>query len=750
MTGDRAARLDGVGKVTGEALYVMDFALPGMLHGAVLRSPHPHALIRAIDTAPARGMPGVRAVLCAADIPAVRIGQAVRDNAVFATDRVRFAGQPVAAVAATTLAEARAALAAIRVDYETLPGVYDVEDALLEDAPLVHPEWAGYEAIPILLREGNRTARARLRVGDVEAGFAAAHRIFEHRFTTGYVHPGYTEPRVAIARWEGTVQATIWTSTQLPFDTQADLALLLQMPPSRLHVLTLTVGGGFGGKLRLGMEPFALLLARAARRPVKVVCSTEEELTAAYPRQGSVVTLRTGVDSQGRLLAKQGRILVDTGAAATSGPLVASSATMMLAGPYLTPNLLLEGVAAYTNKATAGSFRAPAGPMGNFAVESQMDIIADAMGIDPLELRLRNIVREDDLGASGSRLRGVGLEECLRRAAEAIGWQDRKPGPHRGKGLAIGWWMTTGGSSGVYAKLNPDGTVLLISGAVEIGTGALTGVAQLLAEALGLRLEEVSIGGGDTHGAPYDLGSQGSRTLFCVGNAALAAAADLRGQLFVLATKHLEAPVEAMALREGAVWAGNRSIAIAQLARQAQLSGGGLIGHGTYIAPAMPHDASRTENHQSPAWNAPSFHAHASEVSVDPATGEVTIERYVVAQDVGFAVNPTWIEGQIEGGVAQGIGQALSEEIVYRDGIVANANLTDYKMPTIRDVPNVETILVTHPATLGPRGAKGVGEPPCIEPPAALANAIAAATGLRMTNLPITAEKIAMAREAAA
>jgi len=341
-------------------------------------------------------------------------------------------------------------------------------------------------------------------------------------------------------------------------------------------------------------------------------------------------------------------------------------------------------------------------------------------------------------------LSAVGLEECLRRAADAIGWRDRRPGPGRGKGLAIGWWTTTGGSSGVYVKINPDGTVALNTGAVEIGTAALTGAAQVLAEVLGVDLADITVVSGDTFSTPFDFGAQGSRTAFAVGNACRAAAAELQRKLFALAAAQLGASEEALALRDKHVVGPGGRVSLAELARQSQVAGGGMIAHGTFIAPATAYDTKRVEGHVYPAFHSPSFHAHAVDLSVDAETGEVTIHKYVVAQDVGFALNPTYIEGQIEGGVAQGLGQALSEEIVYRDGRVLNANLTDYKMPTTRDVPRIESILVEHPGGVGPFGAKGVGEPPNVEPPAAVANAIAAAVGVRITTLPITAEKIVL------
>ena len=745
VVGKSLARVDAPGKVSGTAVYAADFALPGMLWGRVLRSTLPHARIIRLDVTQACALPGMRAVVTAADVPDVRYGGGLKDETVFAKDKVRYVGQPVAAVAAATPEAAEAALATIDVVYEPIPAVLDLEAALAPGAPLIHEAWESYTAIPILHREGNICNRARIVVGDVERGFEEADHVFEHRFRTSMVHQGYTEPRAAVASWDSSGQVTVWSNTQLPFEVQNTLAEILQILPSKIRVLVPGIGGGFGGKLRVGVEHFAAFLAKKSGRPVKVVTTSEEELTAAYPRQGAVVELKTGVTKDGRITAKAGRIWFDTGAFAGSGPGVASVATLVLAGPYKIPNLYLEGFAVYTNKTNCGSFRAPSGPQANFAVESQMDVIADALGLDPLEFRLKNIVREGDEGPTGQVLTAVGLEECLVKAAAAIGWNDRRPGPGRGKGLACGWWTTTGGSSGVYVKINPDGTVALNTGAVEIGTAALTGAAQVLAEALGVDLADITVVSGDTFATPFDFGAQGSRTAFAVGNACRAAAAELQRKLVAQAAAQLGAPEEALALRDKHVVGPNGRISLADLARQSQLAGGGMIAHGTFIAPGTAYDTKRVEGHVYPVFHSPSFHAHAVDLSVDGETGEVTIHKYVVAQDVGFALNPTYIEGQIEGGVAQGLGQTLSEEIVYRDGRVLNANLTDYKMPTTLDVPRVESILVAHPGRVGPFGAKGVGEPPNIEPPAAVANAIAAAVGVRITSLPITAEKIVLA-----
>lgn len=742
VVGQRLPRQDGVEKVTGKATYATDFSLPGMLHGRVLRSPHAHALIRRVDIAQAAAVPGVFAVVTARNMKLNRYGNYIKDFEVFASERVSYVGQAVAAVAAESREAAEHALDLIAIEYEILPGIFSTVESLRAGAPLVRPDWTSFKALPTMPREGNRSSRTVIRVGDVEQAFKRAHRIYKNSFSTTRVHPGYTEPRAAVASWDAPGGPTVWCNSQLLFDTQSALAEIFGVSPSSIRVIVPGIGGGFGGKLRLGMEHYALALSRAAGRPVRVVPDSQEELSTALSRQPVRIDLKTGVDHEGHLIAIQGHIVVDTGACSGSGPLVASSATTLLAGPYRTPSLLIEGMAVYTNSAPTGSVRAPAGPMPNFALESQLDIIAADLNIDPLELRLRNILREGDISATGQKAVGVGLEECLRKAAAAIGWDQRRPSQNRGKGLACGWWMTSRGSSGVYLKLTPDGCVTMNVGVVEIGTGALTGAAQVLAEALGIELADVHVVSADSRSSPYDFGSQGSRTMFSVANAALVAAGHLQHKLRDYAGRMLGVSPGDLVQQGKSFHGGGRSISFGEVAAHAQLNSGGLIAEGSFIAPTVEHDASRVENHLSPAWASPSFHAHAADVSVDPGTGEITIHRYVVAQDVGFAINPTYLEGQIEGGAIQGIGQALSEELVTIDGHLQNANLTDYKMPTAMDAPDVEVILVTHPSVVGPFGAKGVGEPPCVEPPAALANAVACATGKRITDLPLTPEKV--------
>lgn len=768
VVGRSLPRLDGYGKVTGRTIYGMDFTVAGMLHGAVLRSPHAYARIKSIDTARAAAHPAVHAVVTGSDLPTdlvpgerpseiqeytalprqpTRYGDVVHDNTLLAKDVVRYIGQPVALVAADTAEAARAALDLIDVVYEPLTPVFDAEEAIRPGAPLVHEDWQNYEAPDGMGREGNICSRTRIHKGDVERAFAEADLVIERRYKTGIQHQGYTEPRVALAAIDGQNVLTIWTSTQLPFNIQATVCRLLNRPVGSVRVIGLGLGGGFGSKLLLGAEAFAALLTlKTGGRPVRVMIPTADDLQDGYPRHPSHTTLRAAARRDGTITALQGQIILDTGAFSGSGPGLASVTTLVLAGPYKIPNLDLEGMAVYTNKMNFGPMRAPSGPQAAFALESLVDEIADALGMDAVELRLKNIVDEGDPGPTSQRLTGVGMREALEKAARAIGWGD-DPGQHRGKGIAISWWTTTGGSSGIYVKLNPDGSVLLSSGAVDIGTGAVAaGAAQVLAEELGVDLSDIRLGTPDTTMSPFDFGAQGSRTAVAVGRACMDAASDLKTQLFELASELLQVPVEALELRDKAVCvedAPHVRKTLAELAAYSLDERGGLIGRGTFIAPKTPYDESTVTNHFYPTFHSPSFHAHAVEVEANPDTGEVRLLRYVVAQDVGYALNPGFVEGQMQGGAAQAVGYALSEELVYSpEGRVLNPNLTDYKMPTIADLPYIETIIVEAPGPYGPFGAKGVGEPAVLPGAAAIANAVQRATGVRVRSLPITAEKL--------
>lgn len=745
VLGKDLPRVDAQRRVTGELVYGMDFRLPGMLHGRVLRSSEPHAQIVRIDTSQAKALPGVRAVLTARDIPTVFLPGIIRDIPPLAKDKVRYLGEPVALVAATTAETAEEALGLIGVEYHSLPVVSDPEEAMKPGSPLIHEHWESYSAAEGIDRTGNVACHSALRKGDTAQAFAEADYVFEDRFTTESVHQVHLEPGAAVASVSSGGHVTVYTNTQLPYWIRTNVATVLDVPESQVRIIATSIGGGFGAKLLLSVEHFCGLLSRATGRPVRMATTVHEDLAGSYPRHPSVIEIKTAVKADGTITGREVCTVMDTGAYSGSGPRLASVATLILGGPYKIANLKLDVYAVYTNKTNFGPCRAPSAPQANFALESHTDIIARKLGMDPLEFRLKNIVDEGDEAPNGQILEGVGLRECLEKAAAAIEW-NQPASPNRGKGLACGWWTTTGGASGCYAKLQPDGKIVVHVGAPEIGTGAVTqGTAQVCAEAMGVDVEDIVIVAADTDATPYDFGSQGSRTLFNLGNAVLRTAEDMVRQLKELAAEVLETDPAELEIAEKAVRAEGspeRKVSLAELAQKSIAEKGGIVACGSYIRPKTPYHESTLHSHFYPAFTSPSFHCHAAEVEVDTVTGEVTVQRYAAAHDVGFAVSPAGVEGQIHGGVSQGIGMALMEGIAYEDGRVANPNLTDYKVPTIADVPDVEAIIVEHPNPDGPFGAKGVGEPPAIAPPATLANAVEAAIGVRIRSLPVTAEKL--------
>ncbi len=743
--GQAAARLDAHAKVTGEYVFGMDFSVPGMLHGKVLRSPHPHARIVGIDIRQAEALPGVRAIVAGQDLPGVMMPGTVWDQPPLARECVRYAGEPVAIIAATRPEIAGEAAQLIEVQYEPLPIIADAEAALQPGALLLHEHWASYKAEAGLVREGNVCCHSTLRKGDVAQGFAEADTVFEDNFSTESVHQSHVEPRVAIGVVDSAGRVTVYSNTQLPYWVRTNVAQVMGVPESDVRIVPTGIGGGFGSKLYPQLEPLAALLARKAGRPVRLVTPIEEELVAGLPRHPCRLYLKTGVKKDGTIVARQARIILDTGAYAGSGPELASVGCLVLAGPYRIPHLQIDAYAVHTNKTNFGAYRGPGGPQAIFALESHMDIVAEKLGLDALDFRLRNIVEDGDEAANGQILRGVGMRECLEKAAAAVEWP-KSAGANRGKGLACGWWTTTGGSSGCLAKLDIGGKIVVTVGTQEIGTGAImAGVPQVVAEVMSVDLSDVRVVVADTASGPWDFGSQGSRTLFNVGRAAQFACADLTRQITELAGELLEISADDLELRDGWVvvkGAPDRRISLADVAQKSVEAKGGLHARGLSFPEPAAYDETRMISCLYPAFHYPSFHCHAAEVEVDPGTGEVTVLRYAAAHDVGYAVNPTLVEGQIHGGVAQGIGMALMEEIVYRDGRVLNNNWTDYKLPTFADVPDVQAIVVQHPVDGGPFGAKGVGESPVVEPPGALANAIYRAAGVRLTSLPLTGEKV--------
>ena len=748
VAGQSLERLDAKSKATGRYRYGMDWTMPGMLHGAILRSPHPHARIVDIDVSKANRLPGVAAVLTGQDLPEIYMPGIVWDQPPLARDRVRYAGEPVAIVAAIDRETAEEAVSLIDVKYRLLPIVDDAMHAMEPGTTLVHERWQDYAAQEGLVREGNVCCHSALKRGEVEKGFDAADLVFEGTYSTAGVHQAHLEPRVAIGAVDPEGRIAVHANTQVPYWIRRSVSHVLGVDETEVRIVPTGIGGGFGSKLYPQLEPFVALLARETERPVRIVMPIEEELIGGLPRHPCRVYLKTGVKKNGTLVAREARMILDTGAYSGSGPEMASVGILILSGPYKTPHLKLDAYAVMTNKTNFGAYRGPSGPQGVFALESHMDEVAEGLGMDSFDFRRKNILEEGDESANGQVLSGVGMREALERASAAIGWGEPSP-PHRGKGLACGWWATTGGSSGCLAKLDVDGKVVLTVGTQEIGTGAImAGVPQVVAEEMGFRLEDVRVEVADTATGPWDFGSQGSRTLFNVGRAAQFAARDLIKQVKKLAEEELEVSADDIELRDGSAFVKgvpDRGVSLADLSQKSVEKHGGLYGRGVSNLEPVQYEESRMISCLHPVFDHPSFFCHAAEVEVDPGTGIVRVIRYVAAHDVGFAVNPKLARGQIHGGGVQGIGMALMEEIVYEGGQVVNNNWTDYKLPTIADVPEVEAILVEHPVEGGPFGAKGLGEPPVIPPPAALANAIHDAVGVRLRKLPMTPEKVLLA-----
>lgn len=735
MIGAALPRIDARAQVSGSARFGVDIRLPGMLQGGILRSPLAHARLLHVDASRARKAPGVHAVLSAADVPAQRHGRLLEDMEVLARRKVLFRGDRVAAVAAGDADAVAEALALIEVEYEELPAVFDPLDAMSPGAPILHDELATYGGLLHPSALPNVCSREVVTKGNTEEGFAQAAHLFEHTFTTPMVHHGHVEPHASVAQLDPSGWLTVWTSTQSPHFIREALAKVLGWPLARLRVIGAYCGGGFGAKGYLMDEALcALLSERSGGRPVRLVMSREEEFEAACPRNASRIVLKTGMRGDGTMTARQATVIFDTGANAGQKPSALPLGWRRALGPYNIPHARIEAFCVYTNKIPGGQCRAPGDPQVTFAGESQLDIIAHELRLDPLELRLRNAPRDGEANAVGVTWKNVGFSALLRESAAAFAWKEppqAPPGKRRGVGMACSERSTAPGSAGALVTLNHDGSANLLTGAVDVGTGTDTILAQIVAHELGLAITDVTVSSRDTAHTPYDSGSGGSRETHVAGNAVLRAARDVRAQLVTLAAQLLEAAAEDLRLSGGRLSvaeAPDRGISIRELAAAAlRKLGGPILGRGSFVAGA-------------PAG--PVFAAHFAEVEVDEETGQIAVLRYLAAHDLGKTLNPATASSQIEGGVAQGIGFALAEEMCLRDGVVLNPNFLDYKIPMALDLPRIEARLVEGYPGAGPYGAKSIGEPPVVPVAAAIANALFDATGLRMTSLPLSPERV--------
>jgi len=743
VVGRPVPRVDALEKVTGRARYVTDLIVPGMAHAKVLRSPYAHARVRRVDVRRARALPGVFAALAGADLTWCDpyYGPAYRDRPVLAIDVVRYEGEPVAAVAAVDEATAEAALELIDVDYEPLAAAMTLEAALAPGAPLVHAGQppAGHFADLSTLRPEpgtNICHRFDFARGDAEAALAAADVVVEDAYRFPSVQHVAMEPHAVLAAWDETSALTLWASTQNPYSVRVELAKMFDVPLARIRVVVPHLGGGFGSKTYAKLEPLAATLARAAGRPVRLAASIPEAFQTVR-RCASRVAVRVGFRRDGTLLAVECDADYDVGAYADIGPRVVQKGTYTATGPYRVAHVRLAARAVYTNTTPGGAFRGFGVPQLAWALESLFDVAAERLGRDPVDLRRQNFLAHGEEFAPGDTPIDGKLEESLGRAAEAIGWS-QTGAADRGRGVAAMLKASVAPSvSEAIVRLHTDGSVTVLASAVEMGQGTRTVLAQITAEVLSVALDRVTVVQPDTAVTPYDQTTSSSRSTAMTGRAVQVAAEDVREQLLDIAARSLGIATRDLALADGAIVSPGRRLTYAEaLVARFEMSGGELIGRGV-IAPgrtAAPLGGS------TPFWE---MAVGAAEVSVDRETGAVRVERYVSVADVGRAINPLSLEGQDEGGVVQGLGHTLLEEMLYADGHLLNGTLLVYRIPRADDAPaELECRFVENADGSGPFGAKGAGEGSLIPVSPAVANALARLTGVRLRDLPLTPERV--------
>jgi CO/xanthine dehydrogenase Mo-binding subunit len=760
IIGTSPTRLDGVEKVSGLSPYSINVQVPGMLHTKVLRSRLPHARLTKVDASRAERLPGVVAVLTRDDLVNrddvnLYYGTALLDQSIVAIDKVRHVGDPVAAVAAVDEETAEDALDLIDVEYEELPAVYDCREAAAEGAPVIHdemrmPDKSFKDLASLNTYPGtNICNHFKLRHGDVEQGFRESDHVFESEHYTPISQHMAMEPHVCIAQWDHRGKLTLWDGTQNPFTMRTLLSDLFRIPVTKVRIVVPHLGSGYGSKTYPKIEPLVAMLAMKAERPVRLEL-TREEVFLSVTRNGAWVHLKTGVKNDGHLHARQLKIYWDTGAYTDVSPRVVKNAGYVSGGPYVIPHVHVDSYCVYTNKPPGGAYRGYGVPKVALAYECQMDAIAEKLGLDPLEIRLKNAVKEGSLFHTGSRLHSVGVKECLEKAAEAIRWgepcEPPAPGKARGKGIACMIKSTlTPSTSSASVKVNEDGTVTLLSSTIEMGQGADTVLSQVVSEELGVPLPSISRAIPDTDSTPYDITTSSSRSTFHMGEAVRRASIEARNQLFELAAEMLEVSPEDLTAADGRISVrGNpdRSLDIGEVIRDKfNTKGGNVLGNGTVITQGGKLDKETGQAEITAVfWF---VGACGVEVEVDTETGEVTVLNFAPVADVGRALHPTNCLGQIGGAAAQGIGQTFYEELKFDNGQPINPNLLNYSMVSFQEAPDrVTPIFVEVPHKDGPYGAKGAGESTIAPTPPAIANAIYNAVGVRPAQIPFTPEMI--------
>ncbi len=735
--GARVGKVEGAEKVSGQAWYAADVPYAGALWGKILRSPYAHARIVRVDTSKALKVPGVRAVVTGQDANGRYQGKSVQDTPVLCWDKVRFIGDRVAAVAADTREVAEEGVNLIEVEYEELPAVFDPLEAMAPNAPLVHDDPASYEgaagddSIQGMPNVANRLTWGK---GDVEKGFNEADLVIEHTFRIPVHHQGYIEPQAFLVAIEEDGRIHVWASTKAPFGTRAQFARAIGVSPDRVQVDAVNVGGDFGGKSGAGDLPIAYLLAKKAGRPVRIVLTHTEELTSSNPDHDSVITVRTGVKRDGRLVARFLRAVHGSGAYVGYKPGRGSIGGAGTAGPYRIDHTHMEAFQVYTNTVPCGFWRAPGAIHAMFAVESHMDLVAKELGMDPAEFRMKNLVGEGEENALGKSWRGVKARETLQAALDAAGWKKPKRGDNYGLGLAMYERGTGAGKGWIVVTVELDGrfTVFTVSG--DQGTGLRNILCQTVASEMDVPVDRVSCRVGNTSEVPYsvDIGFGGSRSTNIGGHAVIQACTEMKEKLVPQAAQMLQCTGAEVQYKAGKFWTGNKRRKTIQLSDVVGATGGSVT---VNVEVEVPRSGSST-----------SFVAQVAEVEVDPETGRVQLHRFVTAHDVGTIINPLGHQGQIDGGLMMAIGTALMEELPQENGKITAQNLGEYKMPNIRDIPELKTVLVPSQDGPGPYDAKGIGEHANVIAPAAIANAVANAAGVRLFQLPITAEKVFTAK----
>ncbi len=728
--GTRPVRPDGVDKVTGRANYGADFSLPGMIHGRILRSPHAHARILRIDTSKALAMDGVLAVVTGDDLPA--LGE-VRDPDlavnVIARDRVLYHGHAVAAVAATSTTIADGALEAIEVEYEPLQALMSMEEAIAPDAPLIHDDIFTQGLPETPTEPSNIPQKYMLTGGDLEAGFEAADLIVEGEYSTPTVHQGYIEPHACVANINEEGRATVWCSTQGHFGVRGSVAGVLGMDVSRIKVIPSEIGGGFGGKLTLYLEPLAVLMSQRSARPVKMVMTREEVFRASGPVSATRSRIKIGAKRDGTLTAMQAELWYEAGAYRGGGPM--RPGCMCIFAGYTCPNFLIEGYTVVVNKPKVAAYRAPGSPQSNFAGESTLDELARQLGVDPIELRLKNAVSEGSQSTYGPKFSKVGLRECLEAARQHPNYAV-KLGENEGRGVAAGFWFNGGNQSSAEVLVNENGTVTVVEGNPDIG-GSRASMALQCAETLGIPYEDIQVVVADTESVGFSNATGGSRTTFATGMAVIEASRKIIADLRARAASMWELDVDQVDWIDGrAVPKPGANVDVEPLSLR-EIAGAAARTGG-------PINATASLNAQGPG---PAFAVNVADVRVDPDTGKTDVLRFTAIQDAGKAVHPSYVEGQMQGGAAQGIGWALNEEYIWdSEGKLENAGFLDYRVPVASDLPMIDTHIVEVANPSHPFGVRGCGETPIVAPLAATANAIRGATGVRVGDLPISPPRL--------